>query len=60
MLEIEVMVIVAIDVPKARCITSVTGKPWAVNNIKSRGTMVNPPPTPKRPAINPENVPSTT
>ncbi len=60
MLEIDVIVIVAIDVPNARCMTSDIGKPCAANSMNNKGTIVSPPPTPNNPAINPEKVPKIT
>ncbi len=54
-----VKMIVAIDVPSARCNTSPGGNCGCAANIMvSAGTMTRPPPMPSRPAKKPENAPS--
>ena len=58
MLEKEVNRMVAVEVASAILCKSGCCIPLAVKIIVIKGTEINPPPTPKRPAINPATQPS--
>ena len=55
--EIEVITIVASEVPTARCMTTDSSMPSLRNSQTSTGTITRPPPTPSRPAMTPATRP---
>ena len=55
----EVKMMVASEVPTAIWVSTSGEKPWAPKLNTRAGTMINPPPTPNRPASTPAQAPST-
>jgi len=56
--EIEVKMMVASDVPIARCMMADSAICWWWKIQANAGTMINPPPTPSKPAMTPANAPN--
>ena len=52
-LDIDVKMIEAIQVAKARCIRLSLGKPWCKKMAVNPGTIIAPPPMPNNPAVKP-------
>jgi hypothetical protein len=57
-LEMLVKMMVAREVPRARCRMYCSGSPWAAKAKISAGTMTSPPPTPRSPARTPARAPT--
>jgi hypothetical protein len=57
-LDTAVNMILASEVPKARCISMASGMPWRTKQNISMGTMTRPPPIPSSPARTPATAPT--